>query len=247
MAEEWPIDLSRRAVQVAPGLVGSLLTSRVGGSVVTVRITEVEAYEGTDDPASHAYRGPTARNEVMFGPPGHLYVYRHMGLHHCANLVVGPAGVASAVLLRAGEVVAPGRTPPSPHEGPPERAGSLDGGGVRPGLPAGSDGSDGIDMAWRRRRAAGVCRQFRDLARGPARLTVVLGLTREHNGLPVTVGDQSASTGLLHLAAAAQGGEAAARTTACGPRIGIAGAGPDAASRPWRFWEAGSEFVSATR
>jgi DNA-3-methyladenine glycosylase len=75
------------------------------GHGVTVRITEVEAYEGSFDPGSHAYRGRTARNEVMFGEAGHLYVYRHLGLHHCANLVCGPVGVASAVLLRAGEVV----------------------------------------------------------------------------------------------------------------------------------------------
>ena len=72
---------------------------------MTVRITEVEAYEGERDPGSHAYRGQTARNAVMFSEAGHLYVYRHLGLHHCVNLVCGPVGTASAVLLRAGEVV----------------------------------------------------------------------------------------------------------------------------------------------
>jgi DNA-3-methyladenine glycosylase len=72
---------------------------------VRLRITEVEAYEGERDPGSHAFRGQTARNAVMFGPAGHLYVYRHLGLHHCVNLVCGPVGTASAVLLRAGEVV----------------------------------------------------------------------------------------------------------------------------------------------
>ena len=73
--------------------------------MVTLRITEVEAYEGELDPGSHAYRGQTARNAVMFGPAGHLYVYRHLGLHHCVNLVCGPVGTPSAVLLRAGEIV----------------------------------------------------------------------------------------------------------------------------------------------
>ena len=94
-------DLTRRALEVAPGLVGCVLTVRG----VAVRIVEVEAYEGADDPASHAWRGPTARNAVMFGPAGHVYVYTMHG-HACMNLVCGPAGVASAVLLRAGEVVA---------------------------------------------------------------------------------------------------------------------------------------------
>ncbi|SDX58520.1 DNA-3-methyladenine glycosylase [Modestobacter sp. DSM 44400] len=90
---------------VAPSLLGCwVVTDRPEGRVA-LRLTEVEAYSGAgEDPASHAHRGPTPRAEIMFGPPGRLYVYFSYGVHWCANIVVGPAGRGSAALMRAGEV-----------------------------------------------------------------------------------------------------------------------------------------------
>jgi DNA-3-methyladenine glycosylase len=101
-----PEFLDEHAVDVAPRLLGAVVTSQVGGQVVSIRITEVEAYGGVaEDPGSHAFRRRTPRNAAMFGPPGHAYVYFTYGMHWCLNVVTRPEGTAGAVLIRAGEVL----------------------------------------------------------------------------------------------------------------------------------------------
>jgi DNA-3-methyladenine glycosylase len=95
----------RPVLDVAPDLLGRVVTHDSPDGPVAVRLTEVEAYDGARDPGSHAYRGPTRRNAVMFGPSGHVYVYFSYGMHWCMNLVCLPEGTAAAALLRAGEIV----------------------------------------------------------------------------------------------------------------------------------------------
>ncbi|MGJ6979673.1 DNA-3-methyladenine glycosylase [Aestuariimicrobium soli] len=191
-------------VTAARHVLGGVLSTFRDGRLVAVRITEVEAYRGSDDPAAHTYRGETARNRTMFGPAGHLYVYRHLGLHHCVNLVCGPAGVGHGLLLRAGQVVA------------------------------------GDDVAWDRRLATGVCRSPRDLARGPARLTVALAIVHADDGVAWHPGpaDDAHPFGWQWPARPADD-----RAIASGPRIGVPAAGADL---PWRFWLRDDECVSGT-
>ena len=187
--------LTRDELAVDPLIAARLLLGCVLiAGPVAVRLVEVEAYRGMDDPASHCYRGQTARNAVMFGPAGHLYVYFVYGMHFCANVVTLTDGVPGAVLLRAGEVI------------------------------------DGVDTAWARRPAA---RSAADLAKGPARLTSVLGLDRTANGVDLT---DPASPVRLYA------GDPVADVRV-GPRVGVA----TAAEVPWRFWVAGSPAVSAYR
>jgi DNA-3-methyladenine glycosylase len=97
---------ARPSVDVAPDLLGCVIEHHTPAGLVAVELTEVEAYAGQADPASHAYRGRTRRNAVMFGPPGRAYVYFTYGMHFCVNLVCLGEDTASAVLLRAGLVIA---------------------------------------------------------------------------------------------------------------------------------------------
>jgi DNA-3-methyladenine glycosylase len=96
----------RPVLEIAPDLLGRTLVRSTDDGPIELRLTEVEAYDGPNDPGSHAYRGRTERNAVMFGPPGHTYVYFTYGMWHCLNLVCGPPGTASGVLLRAGRITA---------------------------------------------------------------------------------------------------------------------------------------------
>lgn len=98
-------ELAEDVLQAAVRLLGCTVEADSPEGVVAVRLVEVEAYRGADDPASHSFRGRTPRNAVMFGPPGHLYVYFVYGMHFCANVTCLSDGEAGAVLLRAGEVV----------------------------------------------------------------------------------------------------------------------------------------------
>jgi DNA-3-methyladenine glycosylase len=174
---------ARSVHEVAPDLIGAvLLVDGVGGTIV-----EVEAYDATD-PASHGYRGRTARNAAMFGPPGHAYVYRSYGMHWCLNLVCDRVGVPSAVLVRALEPLV-GLERMRPRRGLDER---------------------------------------RLLCSGPGRLCQALGVTGEHDGLPLD------RPPFRMLARAEE-----PRVVAV-PRIGIT----RAAELPWRYVVAGSRFLS---
>jgi DNA-3-methyladenine glycosylase len=178
-------------VEVAPDLLGRLLVRPLpdGGRLVA-RLVECEAYE-EGDPASHSYRGRTPRTEVMFGPPGRLYVYFTYGMHFCMNVVTGMDGEGSAVLLRAAE----------PIEGVSEM------------------------------RARRGVEDPRLLCSGPARLTQALGVTRADNGA-----DLASGAGLwISAGRPVRPGERVAE-----PRIGIS----VARDVPWRFFLAGSPFVS---
>ncbi len=140
----------RPTVEVTRDLLGKLIVHKLDGCTLAGKIVETEAYLGLNDQAAHAFRGLTNRTRVIFGPPGHAYVYFIYGMYECLNLVCEPDGVAGCVLIRALEPVA------------------------------------GIDQMWRRRPAA---RRLRDLASGPGKLTLAMGITREHYGRDVTRGD----------------------------------------------------------
>jgi DNA-3-methyladenine glycosylase len=174
---------ARSVHEVAPELIGAtFLVNGIGGIIV-----EVEAYHHTD-PAAHSFRGPTARNKVMFGPPGFSYVYRSYGIHWCINFVCEQEGSASAVLIRA----------------------------LQP--------THGIPIMRRRRRL----HDERSLCSGPGKLTEALGISDEHNGLPL-----DASPIALHA-------RPDRPDIVAGVRIGLT----KAVELPWRYGLQGSKFLS---
>jgi DNA-3-methyladenine glycosylase len=211
---------ARPSVEVAPDLLGCVLEHETTDGLVAVELTEVEAYAGRSDPASHAYRGKTQRNAVMFGPPGHAYVYFTYGMHFCVNVVcLGEQGSASAVLLRAGAIIA-GEDLARARR-------------TRGSVPEG------------RARIAP-----RDLARGPARLCQALGIDRALDGADVCVAGAplrmlSGAGNPARSAVLARGDNppGTPRRIATGPRVGVS----SAAEIPWRFWYDGDPTVSVYR
>ena len=208
-------DFQHDPLVVAPQLLGKLLQR----GPLLARIVEVEAYRGASDAASHAYRGKTARNATMFGPPGYLYVYFTYGMHHCANVVCCPDGEAGAVLIRA---LAP--------LGGLEVMAARRFGGREPATA--SRLSDGIQA----REARGW--RGEDLCSGPAKLCQAFGLDRDADGFDLVGG----SDGIVLL----DDGTPPPEKPSSGPRIGLARSCA-ARDEPWRWWVPGDLCVSGRR
>lgn len=158
---------------VAYDLVGSWLVVHDGATETRALIVETEAYGGSDDPASHAYRGPTKRSEIMFGPAGFLYVYLIYGMHWCMNVVTGPSGTATAVLLRAAELIVPNPDGTGDESVALRGPGNLTRGLGITGADTGLDccGGDGRHLTFHRSRRGEI-----QLATGQS---ARIGLTRE--------------------------------------------------------------------
>jgi DNA-3-methyladenine glycosylase len=253
----------RPATEVAPDLLGCVLWRDSPEGRVAVRLVEVEAYMGASDPASHAYRGQTARNGVMFGPPGHVYVYFTYGMHFCANLVCQPPGQPEAVLLRAGEVVAGaelaaqrrlrensraanGRARRNAHEpGNTDEPDSYNRASDDSEPGNGREAGNGREPGDGREAGNGRPMRSVDLARGPARLCQALGIDRGLDGADVCEPGSPMGIGPARLPAPAAARPAASgQAVICtGPRVGVS----QAADRPWRYWLAGDEHVSLYR
>ena len=220
---------------MAPALLGCVLAHETADGLVAVELTEIEAYTGKTDPASHAYRGMTARNAVMFGPPGYAYVYFTYGMHFCVNVVCEPAGTASAVLLRAGRVVAGealARRRRAVRRGAADaRDTDARDDGAADDTAADDTAADAQDVTV---AGAPAVIPARDLARGPARLCQALAITRAQNGA-----DLCLPASPLRLLP----GDAGKTVISTGPRVGVTAA----AEVAWRFWLAGDRTVSAYR
>jgi len=201
--------------------------------LVAVRLTEVEAYAGTVDAASHAYRGPTRRNAVMFGPPGYAYVYFTYGMHFCVNLVCASSGTAAAVLVRAGQVIE-GADVAGARRARDSTAGTSTARTSTARTSTARDSTAGSSAA-RTSAARNGTAVERDLARGPARLCQALAIDAALNGADVC--DPASPL------RARTGERVPRRVIRSGPRTGVRGA----AEVPWRFWVAGEPTVSPYR
>jgi DNA-3-methyladenine glycosylase len=213
---------ARPSVEVAPDLLGCVLEHETAAGLVAVELTEVEAYAGQADPASHAYRGRTARNAVMFGPPGHAYVYFTYGMYFCVNLVCQDPDTASAVLLRAGRVIEGeelARARRTRRRARSDRDGASQ-------ARASQDGAGGLAV--------------RDLARGPGLLCLALDIERTLDGADVCSAGSSLRVRSRHTGPGTNA-RSAEKEICSGPRVGVSAA----ADVPWRFWLKGEPTVSA--
>lgn len=221
---EGPVDDAARALLGALLVRTDLAGTRIG------RIVEVEAYAGEEDAASHARSGPTTRNSAMYGPAGRAYVYRVYGMHHCLNVVTGPPGEASAVLIRAVEPIA-----------------SID--AMRAARTAAAiAGRRGADPGWAVAERDRIGRlAASSLASGPALVAAAFSV-----GVDDTGADLCASASRLRLivepVATSDGGAVEAEPlVVAGPRVGVGHATPPWDAIAWRFWLAASEAVSRPR
>jgi DNA-3-methyladenine glycosylase len=201
------------APDVARSLLNCILAHETPAGLATGRISETEAYT-QDDPACHSYRGKTARNAPMFGPPGHAYVYFTYGMHFCLNAVTGPEGVGNAVLIRAVE-------PIDGWELMSRRRGLAEGEIERLAQAA-------SDLKVRVRWARSLCG-------GPGKLCQAFGVTREENGADLTKPRR-----LWIAPPRPPWGAAPAEAVRTSPRIGIR----LAADVPWRFTLRDDPYVS---
>lgn len=233
---------ARPVLDVASDLLGAHLTHQTAAGSVTLRLTEVEAYGGADDPGSHAARGITARNRSMALAGGHLYAYTHLGLHTCLNLVTGPEGSPSAVLLRGAEVVdgeqlalrrrterGVAKTSRDLARGPARLAVALG---------AGID-HDGYDLL-----LPGSCLTLRVPPTGGAVPTPDLAAVRAPD---LAQGSGASSAASADGLAGPAAGRPSAATVGRGPRVGVSGDGGDGGLFPWRFWLPGEPTVSVYR
>lgn len=185
----------RDTLAVARGLLGKILVRELDGERLALKIVETEAYCGPHDLACHASKGMTDRNKVMFGKPGHAYVYFIYGMYYCLNLVTEHDGYPAAVLVRAGEPV------------------------------------EGIDTMRRLRKKA---KKDHDLASGPGKLCIAMGIDRTLNGADLCSGEQ------LYVEDAAP-----VYDIVSSKRIGVDYA-EEYKDKPWRFYIKGNPHVSMT-